>query len=106
MVKSLLILPLGVDILKEKNFEQLGFKVDVHKPRAHLDDCEVKDEYRADYGQMEIIIHISEAIVLFICKRFYDFIKDVLLELVNRFFSMLKELSQIGVVAPFPLRSP
>ena len=71
-----------------------------------MNNCKIKNKDRTDDRYINIIIHIGETIVLLIVERLDDLVVNVLLEFTDALFFVLKDFSQIRIIASLPLGIP
>lgn len=92
MVESLVILSLGVEILKEQNLKELRLEIYVDDSWSHLDNSEIEDKDWADDWKMQVVINISEAVVLLVRDGLNDLAVNVLLVLLDSLVLMIKQI--------------
>ena len=92
MVESLVILSLGVEILKEQNLKELRLEIYVDDSWSHLDNSEIEDKDWADDWKMQVVINISEAVVLLVSDGLNDLVVNVLLVLLDSLVLMIKQI--------------
>ena len=90
MEEPLMEFSLALNILNEKHLEEVCLQVYVDKSWSHLDNGEVEHEYWPKDREVEVVVNISKAIVLFILYRFYDLFVDILFKSVDVLVSVLE----------------
>lgn len=104
--ESLMELALRLDVLEENNLEEVSLQEDVDNPWSHLHNGQVEEESRSEEGQVHVVIHVGEGVVLFVGQRFDQIVVDLLFEGPDIFGLVLEEFRKIGVIASLPTGFP
>lgn len=106
MEQSLVVFALRLNVLEKNNLEKVGFEEDVDQCWTHLDDSDVKEEYRSKNWKTNIVVNSCETVILLIRQRQYELLINSLLEFSYVFGRMLEYLVEIRVISSFPFGIP
>lgn len=106
MIESLVVLSLSVEVLKEQDLKELRLEINVDDTWSHLNNGQVEDKNWADDWKMQVVVNISEAVVLFVGDRLNNLVVNVLLVLLDSLVMMIEQIFQSWIISAFPLGRP